>query len=117
MALTLGQKAGWGLADLGVVVFVVVKQLLVLAFLTSYLGVPAGIAGAATTGVLVFDMITDPVIGYLSDRTDSRFGRRAPWMVAGSGSSVWPRLGSPWWPFPMAPWPARSPRTRATGRR
>ena len=84
MALTLGQKAGWGLADLGVVVFVVVKQLLVLAFLTSYLGVPAGIAGAATTGVLVFDMITDPVIGYLSDRTDSRFGRRAPWMVAGA---------------------------------
>ncbi len=84
MALTIGQKAGWGLADLGVVVFVVVKQLLVLAFLTSYLGVPAGIAGAATTAVLVFDMITDPLIGYLSDRTDSRFGRRAPWMVAGA---------------------------------
>ncbi|WP_412507742.1 MFS transporter [Roseovarius sp. SYSU LYC5161] len=84
MALTTGQKAGWGLADLGVVVFVVVKQLLVLAFLTSYLGVPAAIAGAATTGVLVFDMITDPVIGYLSDRTDSRYGRRAPWMVIGA---------------------------------
>jgi len=84
MALTLGQKAGWGLADLGVVVFVVVKQLLVLAFLTSYLGVPAGVAGAATTAVLVFDMITDPVIGYLSDRTESRHGRRAPWLGVGA---------------------------------
>lgn len=39
MALSLGQKAGWGLADMGVVVFVVVKQLLVFAYLTSALGV------------------------------------------------------------------------------
>ena len=84
MALTLGQKAGWGLADMGVVVFVVVKQLLVFAYLTSYLGVPVGIAGFVTTAVLIFDMITDPLIGYLSDRTQSRFGRRAPWMFMGA---------------------------------
>jgi GPH family glycoside/pentoside/hexuronide:cation symporter len=83
MALSLGQKAGWGLADMGVVVFVVVKQLLVLTYLTAYLGVPVGIAGFVTTAVLVFDMITDPLVGYLSDRTQSRFGRRAPWMFLG----------------------------------
>ena len=28
--LTMGQRAGWGLADMGIVVFVIVKQLLVL---------------------------------------------------------------------------------------
>lgn len=84
MALSLGQKAGWGLADMGIVVFVVVKQLLILNYLTAYLGVPVGIAGFVTTGVLIFDMITDPLIGYLSDRTHSRFGRRAPWMFLGA---------------------------------
>ncbi|MCF2870110.1 MFS transporter [Octadecabacter sp. G9-8] len=84
MALSLGQKAGWGLADMGVVVFVVVKQLLVFAYLTSVLGVPVEIAGMATTGVLVFDMITDPLVGYLSDKTHTRWGRRAPWMIAGA---------------------------------
>lgn len=84
MALSLGQKAGWGLADMGVVVFVVVKQLLILTFLTSVLGVPVGIAGFVTTAVLIFDMITDPLVGYLSDRTQSRFGRRAPWMAVGA---------------------------------
>jgi GPH family glycoside/pentoside/hexuronide:cation symporter len=84
VALTFGQKAGWGLADMGIVVFVVVKQLLVLLFLTSYLGVPVGIAGMVTTAVLIFDMISDPIIGYLSDRTQSRFGRRAPWMAVGA---------------------------------
>jgi GPH family glycoside/pentoside/hexuronide:cation symporter len=78
MALSLGQKAGWGLADLGVVVFVVVKQLLILTYLTTVLGVPVGIAGLVTTGVLIFDMMTDPLVGYLSDRTQSRYGRRAP---------------------------------------
>jgi len=84
MALSLGQKAGWGLADMGVVVFVVVKQLLILTFLTSFLGVPVAIAGLVTTAVLVFDMITDPLVGYLSDRTQTRFGRRAPWMFLGA---------------------------------
>ena len=83
MALSLGQKAGWGLADMGIVVFVIVKQLLILTYLTTVLGVPVGIAGFVTTAVLIFDMITDPIIGYLSDRTQSRYGRRAPWMFTG----------------------------------
>ena len=83
MALSLGQKAGWGLADMGIVVFVVVKQLLILTYLTAFLGVPVGIAGFVTTAVLIFDMVTDPLIGYLSDRTQSRYGRRAPWMFIG----------------------------------
>lgn len=84
MTLSLRQKAGWGLADMGIVVFVVVKQLLVMAFLTSILGVPVGIAGAVTTFVLIFDVVTDPLVGYLSDRTRSRWGRRAPWMASGA---------------------------------
>jgi len=84
MALSRGQRAGWGLADMGIVVFVVVKQLLVLAFLTSVLGVPVGLAGLITTGILAFDIVTDPLIGYLSDNTQTRWGRRAPWMVTGA---------------------------------
>lgn len=84
MALTTSQKAGWGLADAGIVVFVIVKQLLVLVFLTTVLGVPVNIAGAVTTGVLIFDMITDPLVGYYSDKTQSRWGRRAPWMASGA---------------------------------
>ena len=82
--LSVAQKAGWGLADMGIVVFVIVKQLLVLSFLTNYLNVPVGIAGLLTTSVLIFDIITDPIIGYLSDRTHSRWGRRVPWMVIGA---------------------------------
>ena len=82
--LTFSQKAGWGLADTGIVVFVIVKQLLVLSFLTNYLGIAVGLAGALTTAILLFDMLIDPVIGYLSDKTNSRYGRRAPWMALGA---------------------------------
>lgn len=78
---------------MGVVVFVVVKQLLVLAFLTNYLGVPIGLAGAVTTAVLFFDIVTDPLIGYWSDRTRSRFGRRAPWMAIGALVLVFGMIG------------------------
>ena len=60
--LTMGQRAGWGLADMGIVVFVIVKQLLVLAYLTAYLNVPIQIVGMVTTGVLVFYIITDPLV-------------------------------------------------------
>ena len=84
MALSMGQKIGWGLTDMGVVVFVIIKQLLVLAYMTSYLGVPIDIAGLVTTSVLVFDIITDPLVGYLSDKTISRWGRRSPWMFIGA---------------------------------
>lgn len=84
MALTTGQKVGWGLADMGIVVFVMIKQLLVLDFLTNYLGVPVGIAGFVTSGILVLDIITDPIVGYMSDHTTSRHGRRAPWIAAGA---------------------------------
>ncbi len=66
---------------MGIVVFVIVKQLLVISFLTIYLGISVAIAGMVTTGVLLFDLITDPFLGYLSDRTKTGWGRQAPWML------------------------------------
>lgn len=84
MALTQRQKIGWGLADMGVSTFVVVKQMLVVSYLTTMLGVPVAVAGSATSIVLVFDVVTDPVVGVLSDRTRSRWGRRAPWIAGGA---------------------------------
>ena len=47
-----------------------------------------GVALASIAAVLVvtriFDAITDPLIGYLSDRYNTRWGHRKPWLVAGS---------------------------------
>lgn len=51
-------------------------------FYNQVLGVPATLAALAVTVSLVFDGISDPLIGSLSDRTRSKLGRRHPWMFA-----------------------------------
>ncbi|MEO0344104.1 MAG: MFS transporter [Pseudomonadota bacterium] len=84
MALTTTQKAGWGLCDLGLLTFIMIKQVFILSFLTNYLGVPIALAAWTATSILIFDLLTDSLVANLSDKTQSRFGRRAPWMVAGA---------------------------------
>lgn len=39
--------------------------------------------GIARSVPRFLDMITDPLVGHLSDNTRSRWGRRKPWMLAG----------------------------------
>ena len=54
----------------------------VLIFYSQVLGLNAGLAGLAVGIGLVFDAITDPLVGYLSDNTRSKWGRRHPWLYA-----------------------------------
>jgi Na+/melibiose symporter-like transporter len=54
----------------------------VLIYYSQVLGLDPGLAGLAVGIGLVFDAITDPLIGYLSDGTRSRWGRRHPWLFS-----------------------------------
>lgn len=53
-----------------------------LLYYNQVLGLPAGLVGAALALALVVDAGLDPVIGYISDNTRSRWGRRHPYMYA-----------------------------------
>lgn len=53
----------------------------VLVYYSQVLGLNPGLAGLAVGIGLVFDAVTDPLIGYLSDNTRSRWGRRHPWLI------------------------------------
>jgi Na+/melibiose symporter-like transporter len=54
----------------------------VLVYYSQVLGLDPALAGLAVGIGLVVDAITDPLIGYLSDCTRSRWGRRHPWLIA-----------------------------------
>lgn len=51
-------------------------------YYTSDLGVSLLLAANLILVVRLFDVITDPLVGYLSDRTPGPWGRRAPWIAA-----------------------------------
>ncbi len=46
------------------------------------LGLPGSLAGIAILIAMIFDAISDPVVGFWSDSTRSRWGRRHPFMYA-----------------------------------
>lgn len=51
-----------------------------LLFYNQVIGLDAGIVGLAIMVALIADAFVDPVIGELTDRTRSRWGRRLPWL-------------------------------------
>jgi GPH family glycoside/pentoside/hexuronide:cation symporter len=53
-----------------------------LLFYSQVMGVDAPLVGLALLIALLFDAFSDPVVGYLSDNTHSKWGRRHPWMYA-----------------------------------
>lgn len=64
------------LAVLTLPLYVVVPQ-----FYSQGLGIPLAAVGYALLLVRVIDAISDPIVGYLADRTRSRFGRRKIWFL------------------------------------
>lgn len=46
--------------------------------------VPLGLIALVKAVARALDAITDPIMGWLSDRTRSRWGRRRPWMALGA---------------------------------
>lgn len=60
----------------------------VLTFAPTYYAIDLGI-GLTATGLIfavgrVIDVVTDPLIGHLSDETRSPVGKRLPWMIIGA---------------------------------
>lgn len=80
--LTLGTKLAYGF---GAVAFGVKNNgfdYFLLLFYSQVMGVDAPLVGLALLIALLFDAFSDPIVGYLSDNTHSRWGRRHPWMYA-----------------------------------
>lgn len=72
----------YSLTDLPVAMSIFPVIVFIPRFYASDVGVSLTMVGTIMIAVRIFDVITDPLMGFLSDRTVSRFGRRRPWILA-----------------------------------
>jgi GPH family glycoside/pentoside/hexuronide:cation symporter len=78
------RKLAYGAGELGPAMAGSTMIFFQMIFLTSVAGLEAGLAGSVLLVGKIWDAVNDPVIGWLSDHTKSRFGRRIPWMALSS---------------------------------
>jgi GPH family glycoside/pentoside/hexuronide:cation symporter len=79
--LSLREKAGFGVCDLGGNLFFTAMGFWTLNYLTDTVALSAAAAGFAYMIGKVWDAIIDPVVGYISDHTHTRWGRRRPFIL------------------------------------
>ncbi len=77
-------KLGYGVGQIGTGVKNTAFSIFLFFYYNQVLGVPGSLAGMASLIALLFDAITDPMVGQLSDRFKSRWGRRHPFMLFGA---------------------------------
>ena len=74
----------YGLGDAGTGLAATQLGFHLFRFLTGWAGLPALIASSILMLIKVWDAFNDPIIGRLSDRTNTRWGPRIPWMLISS---------------------------------
>lgn len=82
--LPMKTKLGFGIGDLGGNLFFTIIGFYLLYFLTDVAVLAPALAGTAMMVGKIWDAVTDPMVGYLSDRTVSKWGRRRPYIFYGS---------------------------------
>ena len=81
--IPLRTKVLYGAGDLGFSLTDTTIGVVFLIFVTDVVGLDPALAAAAIFVGKSWDWINDPLIGYLSDRTRTRWGRRRPFLLFG----------------------------------
>jgi len=79
--LTIWQKLVFGSGDWSIASFGTLRQLYYAIFLTDVVGLDARLASVAAFLGILWDALNDPLVGTLSDRLRSRWGRRRPFLL------------------------------------
>ena len=79
----LGQKIAFGVGMLANQMFPAVIGIFIVV-LVQDLGFPGWMWGIISLVPRLFDAITDPIMGYISDNTKSRWGRRRQYVFIGA---------------------------------
>lgn len=80
---TLGTSVRYGLPFLAHAILLTPLITFIPAFYSGDFGLPLAVVGSILFATRLSLVVAEPMIGVLSDRTRTRFGRRKPWIVAG----------------------------------
>lgn len=80
-ALTVREKIGYGMGDAGCNMIGGAIMLFLNYFYTDVFGLAPALVGVLLLSVRVLDAVTDPIMGAIADRTQSRWGRFRPWLL------------------------------------
>jgi GPH family glycoside/pentoside/hexuronide:cation symporter len=78
---------GWAMGEVGLACYAAISTIYLLFYATEVLRIPAVWAGLALLVPRIWNVVADPIVGILSDRTRTRFGRRRPYLLG--GALVW----------------------------
>lgn len=81
MKVSFGEKVGYSLGDGSANLVFQMMMAYQLFFYTEVFGIKASAAGFILLFARFFDAFVDPVVGILSDRTNSRWGKYRPWLL------------------------------------
>jgi GPH family glycoside/pentoside/hexuronide:cation symporter len=82
--LPLATKLAFGAGDLSPGIATIILGFFQLFFLTTVAGLSPGLAGTILFVAKAWDAVTDPLMGWITDHTRSRHGRRRPWLLYGA---------------------------------
>jgi GPH family glycoside/pentoside/hexuronide:cation symporter len=82
--LSFSTKLAYGAGDLGPAITANILVFYLMFFFTNVVGLNVGLASVILLIGKVWDAVNDPFVGVLSDRTQSKWGRRHPWMFWGA---------------------------------
>ena len=81
--LPLSQLVAYGAPSLPMAMLLLAVYVYLPTFYAQHLGLDLAAIGAILLLTRLVDVVTDPLVGSLSDRTGGRWGRRRPWIVVG----------------------------------
>lgn len=81
--LPFGWLAAYALPGVPLAALTLPAYIYLPAFYAEDLGLGLALVGGLLLVARLFDVVTDPVVGALSDRWHGRWGRRRPWLIIG----------------------------------
>ncbi|KQO26497.1 symporter [Acidovorax sp. Leaf76] len=82
--LTLGTKLSYAVGNIGLQMLVAAMNFMLMIFYTDVALVAPAVAGAALLVGKVWDTVNDPLFGWVTDRTRSRWGRHRVYLIYGA---------------------------------